>query len=70
MRGRAVAMLVGSQGDGLTRAALDAADARVRIEMAPGADSVNVATATGIVLYAFRRLEAPDASSSDNGPQR
>jgi tRNA G18 (ribose-2'-O)-methylase SpoU len=53
---RAIALLVGSEGDGLTQAALAAADARVRIDMAPGADSVNVATATGIALHALAQL--------------
>jgi tRNA G18 (ribose-2'-O)-methylase SpoU len=50
---RAVALLVGAEGDGLGDAALDAADVQVRIVMAPGADSVNVATATGIALHAL-----------------
>jgi tRNA G18 (ribose-2'-O)-methylase SpoU len=50
----AIALLVGSEGDGLTEAALAAADVHVRIAMAPGADSVNVATATGIALHALR----------------
>ena len=31
------------------------ADAQVRIAMAPGADSVNVASATGIALHALHR---------------
>ncbi len=50
---RAVALLVGAEGPGLGVAALAAADAQVRIAMAPGADSVNVATATGIALHAL-----------------
>jgi tRNA G18 (ribose-2'-O)-methylase SpoU len=48
---RAVALLVGAEGSGLGPAALAAADVHVRIAMAPGADSVNVATATGIALH-------------------
>jgi tRNA G18 (ribose-2'-O)-methylase SpoU len=52
-RDRSVALLVGGEGDGLSQAALAAADVRVRIPMAPGADSVNVATATGIALHAL-----------------
>ena len=54
--GRPIALLVGGEGGGLTPAALAHADARVRIPMAPGADSVNVATATGIALHALTRL--------------
>ena len=50
---RAVALLVGAEGDGLGEAALGAADVHVRILMAPGADSINVATATGIALHAL-----------------
>jgi tRNA G18 (ribose-2'-O)-methylase SpoU len=52
-RDRPVALLVGSEGSGLDGATLAAADARVRIPMASGADSVNVATATGIALHAL-----------------
>jgi tRNA G18 (ribose-2'-O)-methylase SpoU len=50
---RAVAWLVGAEGDGLSETAVACADAQVRIVMAPGADSVNVATATGIALHAL-----------------
>ena len=54
--GRAVALLVGAEGPGLQDATLALADVPVRIPMAPGADSVNVATATGIALHALRGL--------------
>jgi len=50
---RAVALLVGAEGSGLADATLAMADVQVRIAMAPGADSVNVATATGIALHAL-----------------
>jgi tRNA G18 (ribose-2'-O)-methylase SpoU len=46
-----VAVLVGSEGAGLTAAALERADQRVRIPMAGGIDSVNVATAAAIALF-------------------
>jgi tRNA G18 (ribose-2'-O)-methylase SpoU len=46
-----VALVVGSEGPGLTAATLGAADRRVRIPLAPGVDSLNVATATAVVLY-------------------
>jgi len=45
-----IAVLVGSEGSGLTPAALAAADVRVRIPMAPGVDSLNVATAAAIAF--------------------
>ena len=48
-----VGLLLGSEGSGLSDAALAAADVRVRIPMANGVDSLNVATAAAI---AFHRL--------------
>jgi tRNA G18 (ribose-2'-O)-methylase SpoU len=45
-----VALLVGSEGPGLTAQALAAADVRVRIPMAAGVDSLNVATAAAIAF--------------------
>jgi tRNA G18 (ribose-2'-O)-methylase SpoU len=48
------ALLLGSEGPGLSDAALSQADRRLRIEMEPGVDSLNVATATGIALHALR----------------
>jgi tRNA G18 (ribose-2'-O)-methylase SpoU len=48
---RPVALWLGSEGEGLSAAALAGADRRVRIPMAPGADSLNVATAAGIALH-------------------
>lgn len=45
-----VAVLLGSEGPGLTDAALAAADVRVRIPMARGVDSLNVATAAAVAF--------------------
>jgi tRNA G18 (ribose-2'-O)-methylase SpoU len=47
-----LALMVGAEGDGLSAAALEAADRRIRIPMAAGVDSVNVATAAAIALAA------------------
>ena len=47
------ALLVGTEGPGLSDAALAAADVRVRIPMRAGVDSVNVATAAAIALYSL-----------------
>ncbi|MCW2541030.1 MAG: rRNA methyltransferase [Frankiales bacterium] len=44
------AVLLGAEGPGLSGAALDAADRRVRIPMATGVDSLNVATAAAVAL--------------------
>ena len=46
--------VLGAEGPGLTDAAWAAVDRRVRIPMAPGVDSVNVATAAAIALAALR----------------
>lgn len=45
-----VALMVGSEGDGISEAALEKASVRVRIPMAPGVDSLNVATAAAVTL--------------------
>jgi tRNA G18 (ribose-2'-O)-methylase SpoU len=54
--GRRLALLVGSEGAGLDDQTLARADFRVAIKMAPGVDSLNVATATGIALHRFASL--------------
>jgi tRNA G18 (ribose-2'-O)-methylase SpoU len=46
-----IALLVGSEGPGLTAEAEALADMCVRIPMRPAVDSLNLATATGIALY-------------------
>jgi tRNA G18 (ribose-2'-O)-methylase SpoU len=51
--GPPVALVVGAEGPGLTPGTLAAADRRVRIPLAPGVDSLNVATAAAV---AFHRL--------------
>jgi tRNA G18 (ribose-2'-O)-methylase SpoU len=45
------ALLLGAEGPGLSELALTGADRRVRIPMAPGFDSLNVATTSGIALH-------------------
>ena len=49
-RRRPVAVLLGAEGPGLSPAALDAADVVVAVPMAPGVDSLNVATTAAVVL--------------------
>ena len=46
-----LAVLLGSEGPGLREAAAEMADAGVRIPMASGVDSLNVATAAAIALH-------------------
>lgn len=45
-----VALLLGAEGPGLTKRAMQGADLCVRIPMAAGADSLNVATSAAVVL--------------------
>jgi tRNA G18 (ribose-2'-O)-methylase SpoU len=53
-----LALVFGNEGTGLTEEALLAADDCVRVTMAPGVDSLNVATAAGVALYACTRRRA------------
>lgn len=53
-RGRRIALLLGAEGPGLSEAAIEAADACVRIDIEPTVDSLNVAVAAGIALHALR----------------
>lgn len=50
-----VALLVGAEGPGLTEHAMRATDVRARIPMAPGTDSLNVATSAAIAFYERQR---------------
>ncbi len=49
-----IALLLGAEGDGLSAEAMAIADARVRIPIAAGADSLNVAVAAAIGLHVLR----------------
>lgn len=52
LAGQRVALLLGAEGPGLTEEAMAAADVRVRIPMATGVDSLNVATAAAVAFHA------------------
>lgn len=54
VRGRAVAFVIGTEGGGVSDAVETLADARVRIPMAGGVDSLNLSVAAGIALYALK----------------
>jgi tRNA G18 (ribose-2'-O)-methylase SpoU len=60
LRARRVALLLGAEGDGLSPETIAAADLRVRIAMAAGADSLNVSVAAGIALHALGTNVADD----------
>jgi tRNA G18 (ribose-2'-O)-methylase SpoU len=51
-----VLLLFGSEGSGLTPAARAAADGEITVPTAADVDSLNVATASGIVLHHFSRI--------------
>ncbi|KKO83315.1 TrmH family RNA methyltransferase [Corynebacterium otitidis] len=50
-----LALLVGAEGPGLTEHAMRATHVRARIPMAPGTDSLNVATSAAVALYERQR---------------
>jgi len=52
-RGGPIALVAGTEGNGLSKEVEAMADVRVSIPMAPGIDSLNVAVALGISLYAL-----------------
>ncbi|MFC4081560.1 TrmH family RNA methyltransferase [Amycolatopsis samaneae] len=53
-----IALLFGAEGPGLTEEALAAADLAVRVPMAPGVDSLNVATAAAVAFYELQAAVA------------
>lgn len=61
-----LAIVLGTEGDGLSRAAMGAADTIVTIPMMHGVDSLNVASASAVALYALRPVASRDASSDRN----
>jgi tRNA G18 (ribose-2'-O)-methylase SpoU len=54
-----LALVLGTEGDGLSRAALAVADRHVRIPMAHGVDSLNVAAAAALAVWALRVPPGP-----------
>lgn len=64
LRPERLALVLGTEGDGLTHEAVVAADLAVRIPMAGGVDSLNVAAASAVALWALR----PEALSR-TGPR-
>lgn len=53
-----LALLLGNEGDGVSRDALDLCDERVRIDIEPAVDSLNVAHAAAIALQRIRAVTA------------
>jgi tRNA G18 (ribose-2'-O)-methylase SpoU len=62
-----LALLLGSEGAGLSAAASAAADHHVRIPIGGDVDSLNLAVASGIALYRLSRV-GQDGSGGQEGP--
>jgi tRNA G18 (ribose-2'-O)-methylase SpoU len=54
-----IALLLGTEGHGLTAEALARADVRIRIPMSGALDSLNIATAAGIALHRLHEVRRP-----------
>jgi tRNA G18 (ribose-2'-O)-methylase SpoU len=59
-----LALILGTEGEGLSRLAIAGADLVVKIPMAGGVDSLNVAAASAVAMWALR----PPAAVSGLGP--
>ncbi len=55
-----LAIIMGTEGDGLPQQTIDEADYTVRIPMAHGVDSLNVAAATAVACWELRKLKIED----------
>jgi tRNA G18 (ribose-2'-O)-methylase SpoU len=54
-----IAVIVGNEQAGISKETLKTCNARVRIPMVPGQDSLNVGVAAGLLLYeVFRQQQA------------
>lgn len=60
-RAARLAIMVGTEGEGLSDSALAGADVRLRIAMTPGVDSLNAGVAAAIAMH--RLFKVPPASS-------
>ena len=59
-----LAMVFGTEGDGLSRLAIKGADMVVRIPMAGGVDSLNMAAASAVAIWALRPAGIPERSQT------
>ena len=58
-----IAVLLGTEGQGLTEGALAHADVRIRIPMSGTLDSLNIATAAGIALHRLHEVRTREEAS-------
>jgi len=71
--GTKIALLLGAEGPGLSASARAACDDLITIPMAPGADSLNVATAGAVALHHLQQAASaawPAPPGSPSGPAR
>jgi len=66
---RPVAILLGSEGTGLPPEVLARGDLRLRIPMAGHSQSLNLAVATGLLLYEVRRTAVADRADGQRLPR-
>jgi len=59
-----IALVLGAEGDGLSRDAIVAADSVVTIPMLNGVDSLNVASASAVALWALRGVASASTATS------
>src|SRR5919202_1558300 len=64
-----LALVLGTEGDGLSRAAVAAADLVVRIPMSHGVDSLNVAAAAAVAVWATRPMPRRAVSLDRGTPE-
>ncbi len=67
-----LALAIGAEGAGVPQDVLDAAEARVRIDLAPAVESLNAATAAAVLLFEARRVRGGRESviDGDGAPAR
>ena len=64
------AVVMGNEGEGLSKRWLSDADVRVRIPMRAGVDSLNVAAAAAVAFYVLGAGQATAANSAGSGSMR
>ena len=55
--GEKLAVVLGTEGDGLTKETIEGCDYTVMIPMAHGVDSLNVSNAAAVAFWALRRRD-------------
>ncbi|AKT51951.1 TrmH family RNA methyltransferase [Arsenicicoccus sp. oral taxon 190] len=65
-----LAVIMGTEGDGLSARTVAGADSVVQIPMAGGVDSLNVAAASAVAMWALRAPEDATVSAQGNSARR